>query len=63
MATPGRFAASGINGVLLSTDSGVTWNYLDQALPMKQAYNALAFAGNRLVVGSSGSGVFWITLP
>jgi len=63
MATPGRFAASGINGVLLSTDSGVTWNYLDQALPMKQAYNALAFAGNRLVAGSSGSGVFWITLP
>jgi len=49
--------------VLISTNSGVSWTYLDQALPMKQAYNALAFSGNHLLAGSSGSGVYWINLP
>jgi hypothetical protein len=60
--TQGRFAASTTAGVLLSTDDGVTWNLLDTTLPAKLEGNPLAFAGNRLVVGSGGSGVFYINL-
>jgi photosystem II stability/assembly factor-like uncharacterized protein len=62
LATAGRFAASAQEGIVISTDSGKTWSLLDQELPLGLAYNALAFAGNRLVAGSGGSGVFWIPL-
>jgi len=62
--TPGRLAASlGEKGMALSGDGGHTWSMLDPALPTKHIKNVLAFAGNRLFVGTPASGVFWIELP
>lgn len=61
-AKPGRFAVSVHDGVMLSTDGGTTWTMLDTALPHPLASNPLGFAGERLVAGSGGSGVFWIPL-
>jgi photosystem II stability/assembly factor-like uncharacterized protein len=59
---PGRFAATVNEGIMLSTDSGATWHLLDDAIPQKQGGGTLAFAGDRLVAGIGGSGVFWIPL-
>ena len=61
-AVQGRVAAGTSDGVILSVDGGQTWTMLDQALPYR-ADNVPAFAGNRLIVGSGGSGVFWMDLP
>jgi hypothetical protein len=58
----GRFAATVFEGIMLSTDSGATWHLLDDAIPQKLGYGTLAFAGDRLVAGVGGSGVFWIPL-
>jgi hypothetical protein len=58
----GRFAATVVEGIMLSTDSGATWQLLDEAIPQKQGYGTLSFAGDRLVAGVGGSGVFWIPL-
>jgi hypothetical protein len=59
---PGRCAATVYEGIMLSTDSGTTWHLLDEAIPQKLGYGTLAFAGDRLVAGVGGSGVFWIPL-
>jgi photosystem II stability/assembly factor-like uncharacterized protein len=56
----GRWAATVDDGVNLSTDGGRTWRPLDRALPHALNSNPLAFCGTRLVVGSGGSGCFWI---
>ncbi len=58
----GRFAATVVEGIMQSTDSGATWRLLDEAIPQKLGYGTLAFAGDRLVAGVGGSGVFWIPL-
>lgn len=49
------------NGVILSLDGGDTWKELDKSLPYR-VDNVPAFAGERLLVGSGGSGVFWMPL-
>jgi photosystem II stability/assembly factor-like uncharacterized protein len=59
---PGRVAASTHDGVILSRDGGDTWTMLDKSLPDRVDRNVPAFVGERLVVGSAGSGVFWIPL-
>ena len=59
---PNRVAASTDDGVILSRDGGETWTMLDKSLPDRVYRNVPAFAGERLVVGSAGSGVFWIPL-
>lgn len=61
-AVANRVAASTHDGVILSTDGGDTWTMLDQSLPARVDGNMPAFAGERLVVGSDGSGAFWIPL-
>jgi len=62
--TKGRLAASlGDEGVALSNDGGNTWSKLDAALPTKHIKNVLAFVGDRLMVGTPASGVFWIEVP
>ncbi len=57
---PGRLAIATANGVALSRDQGETWTVLDPRLPERWQWNVGAFAGDRLVVGSGGSGLFWI---
>lgn len=61
-ARPGRLAAGAVDGVMLSEDGGGTWRMLDQRLPHRR-HNLVAFAGDRLLVGSAGSGAFWMPLP
>ena len=60
-ATPGGLAAGTDDGVLLSTDSGATWQPTDKHLPYR-LYNLVAFAGDRLLAGSAGNGAFWMPL-
>lgn len=60
-AVKGRVAVATRGAVLLSTDGGASWTPLDPALP-DRTINPLAFAGERLAVGTAGSGVFWIPL-
>lgn len=59
---PGRLAAATDGGIILSEDDGRTWRQMDQRLPYRVARLPLCFAGQRLVVGTAGSGVFWIQL-
>ncbi len=60
-AVAGRVAGATEDGVVLSTDGGETWKELDKTLPYRFD-NIPAFAGERLLVGSAGSGVFWMPL-
>jgi len=59
---PGRIALGTHHGVILSRDAGQTWVVLDQRLPGRVDWNKGAFAGDRLVVGSGGTGAYWIDL-
>lgn len=52
-------ARSQERGVVISTDGGDTWQDLDSALPNRTGL-VLAFAGDRLVAGTAGNGVFWL---
>ncbi len=47
---------------MLSDDGGRSWRDLDRSLPDRVYLNPLAFAGERLLVGRSGSGVFYLPL-
>ena len=58
---PGRVAAGTKDGVALSTDGGATWAMMDGTLPHR-IYNRVGFAGNRLLVGTGGNGMFWYDL-
>ncbi len=60
-AKPNRVAAGTRDGVYLSEDGGDTWKALDKALPHRH-YGIPAFAGERLLVGTSGSGAYWMPL-
>lgn len=57
---PDRIACSSNNGIYLSTDGGDSWKITDRSLPQRTG-NIIAFAGNRLLAGSDGSGVFWMS--
>jgi hypothetical protein len=46
---------------MLSTDAGENWTALDKNLPYR-LYNKVGFAGNRLLAGTGGSGMFWLDL-
>ncbi len=58
---PGRVAAGTRDGVILSTDGGAHWTPLDKSLPYR-LYPRVGFVGNRLLAGTSGSGMFWCDL-
>ncbi|MEO1237144.1 MAG: hypothetical protein AAFX76_10185 [Planctomycetota bacterium] len=60
---PDRIAVGTSHGVILSHDGGETWATLDQSLPGRVDWNKGAFAGDRLVVGSGGTGCYWIDVP
>ena len=63
-AQAGRIAAGTSDGIVVSADGGTTWTMQDKHLPFR-VYNLVAFAGDRLLAGSAGSGAFWmpLTLP
>lgn len=56
---PRRVALNGYDGIYLSLDAAKTWKRLDEGLPYRHPRNVIAFAGNRLVVGTGGNGAFW----
>ena len=61
-ANPMRMAAGAATGVVLSEDGGKSWHVLDTELP-NRVFNTVAFAGDRILAGSGGSGAFWMPLP
>ena len=61
MANPQRIVAGLSEGVVLSRDGGATWQKLDERLPARTECR-VAFAGNRVLVGTGGSGAFWIDI-
>ena len=61
-AQRGRLALVSGADVLLSADDGGRWSVLDRALPYRHMRNQVAFAGDRVVVGTGGNGVFWSRL-
>lgn len=61
-AQGGRLVAQSSEGVAFSRDAGRTWRRLDRSLPHK-SLTTLAITGNRVVAGTSGSGLFWSRLP
>jgi photosystem II stability/assembly factor-like uncharacterized protein len=61
LAKPARIAAGTGDGVALSEDSGATWKMLDPHLPFRM-HDIVCFAGDRLLVGTGGSGAFWFPL-
>lgn len=54
-------AVSTTAGVHLSSDGGETWDDLSASLPRVDTPRP-AFAGNRLLLGTEGSGALWTTL-
>lgn len=63
MLKPGRVAAGleDYGGVILSLDGGATWSVPDKSLPNRDD-NPVCFAGDRLIAGSGGNGMFWLPL-
>jgi photosystem II stability/assembly factor-like uncharacterized protein len=59
---PNRIACDTGKGVMLSMDGGKTWKPIGEQLPLRWSPLVLAFAGDRLCVGTQGSGVFWVEL-
>ncbi len=62
VAVKNRVAASTTAGVFYSADGGDTWTPFDK-LPNDWAFDCMAFAGNRVIVGTGGNGAFWSDLP
>lgn len=45
--------------MILSEDGGTSWELFDNSLPNPRL-GTVAFAGDRLVVATDGSGYFWL---
>lgn len=61
MGKSGRVGIGTRIGPMLSTNGGASFEWLDTALPAR-VDNNIAFAGDRMVIGTPGCGVFWIAL-
>ena len=59
-AVPGRVAIATRGGILCRAEAGGSWELLGPGLPERGGWNPIAFAGDRLVAGTGGSGV-WST--
>lgn len=57
---PRRLVANGADGLWLSRDAGATWVALPPGLPYRHQRNVVAWAGERILVATGGSGVFHI---
>lgn len=53
-----RLAAVTPDGVLISLDAGATWRAMSDGLPYRHGRNVVCFAGESVVVGTGGNGVF-----
>jgi photosystem II stability/assembly factor-like uncharacterized protein len=60
-AVPGRVALGGKQHILASSDGGATFTAITDKLPFP-VDNVLAFAGDRVVVGTPGCGAYWSPL-
>ena len=60
-ARAGRWVAGTDKGVLLSEDHGLNWRLLDTSLP-NLVRPTVGFAGDRVLAGTLGNGLFWIPL-
>lgn len=49
-------------GVYASYNGGADWEPLDTRLPYRLLFSYVGFAGNRALVGTDGSGAFWMEL-
>ncbi|MDX2185523.1 MAG: hypothetical protein SFV32_01195 [Opitutaceae bacterium] len=49
------------DGVYYSTNAGASWTALDAKLPSRKD-NPVCFAGDHIIAGSPGNGVFWINI-
>jgi lysophospholipase L1-like esterase len=58
----GRLAAVAPWGILVSNDAGATWREMSRALPYRHSRNVVCFAGEQVVVGTGGNGVFYAPL-
>ncbi|HVF85461.1 MAG TPA: GDSL-type esterase/lipase family protein [Abditibacteriaceae bacterium] len=58
MTKPGRVAVTTQDSVLVSNDEGATWREMSRALPYRHPRNVVCFAGENVVVGTGGNGVF-----
>ena len=58
-AKTGRIAVSSGSEYYVSEDAGETWVEIPEGLPFRHFRNVLCFAGDRLVCGTGGSGIFW----
>ncbi len=61
-ACAGRVALWTGDAAWLSTDAGENWISLPSGPPYRHFRNVLCFAGDRLLCGTGGSGVFWTGL-
>ena len=56
-----RLAVGTAEDIMLSVDSGANWKAVATQMPHR-TYPLVAFAGERLLAGTSGSGAFWMPL-
>ncbi len=57
---PEHLAVVSAHEVLFSVDGGKNWAVLDKALPYRHMRNQVCFAGDRIIVGTGGNGIFWM---
>ena len=61
-AVPNRVAFWTGERAVVSFNAGSTWRKAPDGPPFRDARNSICFAGDRLVVGTGGSGVFYLPL-
>lgn len=61
VANARRLAVGTKDDILLSVDGGANWKAVGTQMPHR-TYPLVAFAGERLLAGTSGSGAFWMPL-
>ena len=60
---PSRLALATRGGIYYRPSATAGWQLLNTGLPEKFGWNMMSFAEDRLIVGTGGSGTWWIDLP
>lgn len=61
-ANKNRIAVTDGTNYRVSSDAGKTWREIGGTLPSRHSRNSICFAGEKLICGTGGSGVFWTDL-